>query len=52
MGKIIINGKEYGGSASNAVHIKYNNTGSVLISNNVQDAIDELKRKILKTSSY
>lgn len=50
MGKIIINGTFYTGSSDKASHIIYNNSSSGLIANNIQDAIDELKKKILGLS--
>lgn len=40
MGKIIINGNEYSGSAENAEDITYDN--SALTATNVQDALDEI----------
>ncbi len=49
MGAIKRNGVLYGGGASNATGVEYDNTSSGMSSNNVQDAIDELKKKHIAT---
>lgn len=46
MGRLIKNGISYGGSASSAEKLKYDNTNSSLDSSTVQAAIDELFAKI------
>jgi hypothetical protein len=43
MGKIMLNGKQYGvGGLNNAEDVSYDNTSSGMTATNVQDAVDEL----------
>jgi hypothetical protein len=52
MGKIMLNGKQYGvGGLNNAEDVSYDNTSSGMTATNVQDAVDELNTGLTSVES-